>query len=155
MDRRRSLLKIAALRSEREQQEGVNCTKGYLQLQSAGLLFEGPRTLECLFRYIPSDKMQVIAGFGISMIEIYALTTNQLRVYCGGGNDMLSEWDRSRTFPGYGIQDHGFIQDRQQYIYPPRLARILPPLQLRPFRGRSSRTLQQRRSCRVCGTVSR
>lgn len=86
MDRRRNLLKIAALRSEREQQVGVNCTKGYLQLQSAGLLFEGPRTLECLFRYIPSDKMQVIAGFGISMIEIYALTTNQLRVYCGGGN---------------------------------------------------------------------
>lgn len=86
MDRRRSLLKIAALRSEREQQVGVNCTKGCLQLQSAGLLFEGPRTLECLFRYIPSDKMQVIAGFGISMIEIYALTTNQLRVYCGGGN---------------------------------------------------------------------
>lgn len=86
MDRRRNLLKIAALRSEREQQVGVNCTKGYLQSQSAGLLFEGPRTLECLFRYIPSDKMQVIAGFGISMIEIYALTTNQLRVYCGGGN---------------------------------------------------------------------
>lgn len=86
MDRRRSLLKIAALRSEREPQVGVNCTKGYLQLQSAGLLFEGPRTLECLFRYIPSDKMQVIAGFGVSMIEIYALTTNQLRVYCGGGS---------------------------------------------------------------------
>lgn len=86
MDRRRSLLKIAALRSEREQQVGVNCTKGYLQSQSAGLLFEGPRTLECLFRYIPSDKIQVIAGFGITMIEIYALTTNQLRVYCGGGN---------------------------------------------------------------------
>lgn len=86
MDRRRNLLKIAALRSEREQQVGVNCTKGYLQSQSAELLFEGPRTLECLFRYIPSDKMQVIAGFGISMIEIYALTTNQLRVYCGGGN---------------------------------------------------------------------
>lgn len=86
MDRRRSLLKIAALRSEREQQVGVNCTKGYLQSQSAGLLFEGPRTLKCLFRYIPSDKIQVIAGFGISMIEIYALTTNQLRVYCGGGN---------------------------------------------------------------------
>lgn len=86
MDRRRSLLKIAALRSEREQQEGVDCTKGYLQSQDAGLLFEGPRTLECFFKYIPSDKIQVIAGFGISMIEIYALTTNQLRVYCGGGN---------------------------------------------------------------------
>ncbi len=86
MDRRRSLLKIAALRSERERQEGVDCTKGYLQSQDAGLLFDGPRTLEGFFKYIPSDKMQVIAGFGISMIEIYALTTNQLRVYCGGGN---------------------------------------------------------------------
>lgn len=86
MDRRRSLLKIAALRSERERQEGVNCTKGYLQSQDAGLLFDGPRTLECLFRYIPSDKIQAIAGFGISMIEIQTLTTNRLRVYCGGGN---------------------------------------------------------------------
>ena len=86
MDRRRSLLKIAALRSEREQQVGVNCTKGYLQSKDAGLLFDGPRTLECFFKYISSDKMQVIAGLGISMIEIYALTTNQLRVYCGGGN---------------------------------------------------------------------
>ena len=79
-------MKIAALRSERERQAGVDCTKGYLQSQDAGLLFDGPRTLECFFKYIPSDKMQVIAGFGISMIEIYALTTNQLRVYCGGGN---------------------------------------------------------------------
>lgn len=86
MDRRRRLLKIAALRSEREQQVGVNCTKGYLQSKDAGLLFDGPRTLECFFKYISSDKMQVIAGLGISMIEIYALTTNQLRVYCGGGN---------------------------------------------------------------------
>ena len=86
MDRRRSLLKIAALRSEREQQEGVDCTKGYLQSQDAGLLFEGPRTLECFFKYIPSDKIQVIAEFSSSMIEIHALTTNQLRVYCGGRN---------------------------------------------------------------------
>lgn len=70
----------------RRMAKGVNCTKGYLLSRDAGLLFEGPRTLECLFRYIPSDKMQVIAGFGIPMIEIHALTTNQLRVYCGGGN---------------------------------------------------------------------
>ena len=86
MDRRRSLLKIAALRSERERQAGVDCTKGYLQSQDAGLLFEGPRTLEVFFTCVSSDRLQVIAGFGISMIEIYALTTNQLRVYCGGGN---------------------------------------------------------------------
>ena len=86
MDRRRSLLKIAALRSERERQAGVNCTKGYLQSQDAGLLFDGPRTLECFFKYIPSDKTQVIAGLGISMIEIQTMTINHLRVYCGGGN---------------------------------------------------------------------
>jgi hypothetical protein len=86
MERRRSLLKIAALRSERERQAGVNCTKGYLQSQDAGLLFDGPRTLECFFKYIPSDKTQVIAGLGNSMIEIQVLPTNHLRVYCGGGN---------------------------------------------------------------------
>lgn len=70
----------------RRMAKGVNCTKGYLQSLDAGLLFEGSRTLECFFKYIPSDKMQVIAGFGISMIEIQILKTNQLRVYCGGGN---------------------------------------------------------------------
>ena len=86
MDRRRSLLKIAAYRQSRERQEGVNCTKGYLQSQDAGLLFDGPRTLECFFKYIPSDKTQVIAGFGIYMIEIQTMTINHLRVYCGGGN---------------------------------------------------------------------
>ena len=69
----------------RRMAKGVNCTKGYLRSLDAGLLFDGPRTLECFFKYIPSDKMQVIAGFGISMIEIFALTTNKLRVYCGGG----------------------------------------------------------------------
>lgn len=65
----------------RRMAKGVNCTKGYLRSLDAGLLFDGPRTLECFFKYIPSDKVQVIAGFGISMIEIYALTTNKLRVY--------------------------------------------------------------------------
>ena len=85
MDRRRSLLKIAALRSERERQEGVNCTKGYLQSQDAGLLFEGPRTLECFFTYVPSGRMQVIAGFGSSMMEV-SVISSVIRVYCGGGN---------------------------------------------------------------------
>ena len=49
MDRRRSLLKIAALRSERERQVGVNCTKGYLESTDAGLLFDGPRSMELAF----------------------------------------------------------------------------------------------------------
>lgn len=78
--------KIAAYRQSREQQVGVNCTKGSLESTDAELSFDGPRTLECFFKYISSDKMQVIAGFGIFMLEIQILTTNQLRVYCGGGN---------------------------------------------------------------------
>ncbi|MEE0599485.1 MAG: hypothetical protein UCK97_10605 [Acutalibacteraceae bacterium] len=69
--------------------KGVNCTKGYFQSLDAGLLFDGPRTLECFFKYIPSDKTQVIAGFGIYMIEIQTLATNHLRVYCGGGNAIV------------------------------------------------------------------
>ena len=75
--------KIAAYRQSRERQVGVNCTKGYLQSQDAGLLFEGPRTLECFFTYVPSDKMQVIAGFGSSMMEI-SVVSSEIRFYCGG-----------------------------------------------------------------------
>lgn len=85
MDRRRSLLKIAALRTEREHQQGVDCSQGYLQSPAAGLQAEGPRTLECLFKYAPSDKMQMIAGFGSSMMEVDVMSSaNQIRFYCGG-----------------------------------------------------------------------
>lgn len=73
----------------RRMAKGVNCTKGYLQSMADGLLFEGPRTFECFFTYVPSDKMQVIAGFGIYMIEIQTMTTNQLSVYCGGGKAIV------------------------------------------------------------------
>lgn len=73
----------------RRMAKGVNCTKGYLRSLDAGLLFEGPRTLEVFFTCVSSDRMQVIAGFGISMIEIQTLTTNQLCVYCGGGNAIV------------------------------------------------------------------
>lgn len=76
--------KIAAYRQAREHQEGVDCTQGYLQSYDAGLLFEGPRTLECLFRYIPGDETQVIAGFGSSMMEIYTTSSgNQISFHCG------------------------------------------------------------------------
>lgn len=63
--------------------KGVNCTKGYLQSLDAGLLFEGSRTLECFFTYVPSDKMQIIAGFGSSMMEI-SVVSSEIRFYCGG-----------------------------------------------------------------------
>lgn len=67
----------------RRMAKGVNCTKGYLQSLDAGLLFEGSRTLECFFTYVPSDKMQVIAGFSSSMMEI-SVVSSEIRFYCGG-----------------------------------------------------------------------
>jgi hypothetical protein len=67
----------------RRMAKGVNCTKGYLGSTDAGLLFDGPRTLECFFTYVPSDKMQVIAGFGSSMMEI-SVISSAIRFYCGG-----------------------------------------------------------------------
>lgn len=67
----------------RRMAKGVNCTKGYLQSLDAGLLFEGSRTLECFFTYVPSDKMQIIAGFGSSMMEI-SVVSSEIRFYCGG-----------------------------------------------------------------------
>lgn len=67
----------------RRMAKGVNCTKGYLQSQDAGLLFEGSRTLECFFTYVPSDKMQIIAGFSSSMMEI-SVVSSEIRFYCGG-----------------------------------------------------------------------
>ena len=160
----------------RRMAKGVNCTKGYLQSLDAGLLFEGSRTLECFFTYVPSDKMQIIAAFGSSMMEI-SVVSSEIRFYCGGaykstvvvpGNNYLVDIAYDGTtaicylngaeaarFPvtGYKVTDM-FRTGSNTYI-PPRLDRILPPLQLRYFRERSSRALQQRRSCRVCGTVSR
>lgn len=67
----------------RRMAKGVNCTKGYLQSLDAGLLFEGSRTLECFFTYVPSDKMQIIAGFSSSMMEI-SVVSSEIRFYCGG-----------------------------------------------------------------------
>jgi len=67
----------------RRMAKGVNCTKGYLQSLDAGLLFEGSRTLECFFTYVPSDKMQIIAAFGSSMMEI-SVVSSEIRFYCGG-----------------------------------------------------------------------
>lgn len=83
MDRRRSLLKIAALRSEREQQVGVNCTKGYLESTDAGLLFDGPRSMECFFNLRQSDGTQRPAQFSISMLAIAVTPMDAIMFHCG------------------------------------------------------------------------
>lgn len=83
MDRRRSLLKIAALRSEREQQVGVNCTKGYLESTDAGLLFDGPRSMECFFNLRQSDGAQRPAQFSTSMLAIAVTPMDAIMFHCG------------------------------------------------------------------------
>lgn len=83
MDRRRSLLKIAALRSEREQQVGVNCTKGYLESTDAGLLFDGPRSMECFFNLRQSDGTQRPAQFSTSMLAIAVTPMDAIMFHCG------------------------------------------------------------------------
>lgn len=83
MDRRRNLLKIAALRSEREQQVGVNCTKGYLESTDAGLLFDGPRSMECFFNLRQSDGTQRPAQFSTSMLAIAVTPMDAIMFRCG------------------------------------------------------------------------
>lgn len=83
MDRRRSLLKIAALRSEREQQVGVNCTKGHLESTDAGLLFDGPRSMECFFNLRQSDGTQRPAQFSTSMLAIAVTPMDAIMFHCG------------------------------------------------------------------------
>ena len=83
MDRRRSLLKIAALRSEREQQVGVNCTKGYLGSTDAGLLFDGPRSMECFFHLRQSDGTQRPVQFSTSMLAIAVTPMDAIMFHCG------------------------------------------------------------------------
>lgn len=83
MDRRRSLLKIAALRSERERQVGVNCTKGYLESTDAGLLFDGPRSMECFFNLRQSDGTQRPAQFSTAMLAIAVTPMGAIMFHCG------------------------------------------------------------------------
>ena len=76
--------KIAAYRQAREHQEGVDASQGYLTTNAAGVLFEGPRTFVCHFKYEAGSRLQGIAGFTIPMMVLeIAPSTNLLRFYCG------------------------------------------------------------------------
>lgn len=85
--RRRDFLILAAQRQERERQIGADCSKGYLESADAGLLFDGPQTLECFFRHKHEIKLQRPAGFsGDSMELSIPGSTDTLVLYCGGSH---------------------------------------------------------------------
>lgn len=83
--------KIAAARQSRERQQGVDCSQGYLRSTDAGLMFEGPRTLEVFFNYQRSTAYQRPAGFTADTLELEILASNDTLVfYCGRGRVQAS-----------------------------------------------------------------
>lgn len=83
--------KIAAVRQSRERQHGVNCPEGYLRSTNAGLLFDGPRTLEVFFNYQRNAAYQRPAGFTADTIEFEIPASNDTLVfYCGRGRVQAS-----------------------------------------------------------------
>lgn len=68
----------------RRMAKGVDASKGYLTANAAGVLFEGPQTFVCHFKYEAGIRLQGIAGFTVPMMDLeIAPSTNLLRFYCG------------------------------------------------------------------------
>jgi hypothetical protein len=68
----------------RRMAKGVDASKGYLTTNAAGVLFEGPRTFVCHFKYEAGIRLQGIAGFTVPIMALeIAPSTNLLRFYCG------------------------------------------------------------------------
>lgn len=67
----------------RRMAKGVNCTKGYLQSQDAGLLFDGSRSMECFFNLRQSDGTQRPAQFSTSMLAIAVTPMDAIMFHCG------------------------------------------------------------------------
>lgn len=75
--------KIAAVRQSRERQQGVDCSQGYLGSTDAGLLFDGPRTLEVFFKYVPDSSSQFPIALSTSMMCFELSPSNVIRFFCG------------------------------------------------------------------------
>lgn len=75
--------KVAAARQSRERQQGVDCSQGHLGSMDAGLLFDGPRTLECFFKYIPDSSPQFPIALSTSMMCFELSPSNVIRFFCG------------------------------------------------------------------------
>lgn len=83
MSRRASLLQQVAWVQGRQAQIGVNASKGYLSSTAPGLLFDGPRSMECFFNLRQSDGTQRPAQFSTSMIAIAVTPMDAIMFHCG------------------------------------------------------------------------
>lgn len=70
----------------RRMAKGVDASKGYLTTNAAGVLFEGPRTLECYLKYMPHSETQSPFASSVYMMAIEFMPTNIALFYCGGKN---------------------------------------------------------------------
>lgn len=70
----------------RRMAKGVNASKGYLTTNAAGVLFEGPRTLECYLKYMPHSETQFPFASSVYMMAIEFMPTNITLFYCGRKN---------------------------------------------------------------------
>ena len=67
----------------RRMAQGVDASKGYLESTDAGLLFDGPRSMECFFNLRQSDGTQRPAQFSTSMLAIAVTPMDAIMFHCG------------------------------------------------------------------------
>lgn len=69
---------------------GVDASKGYLESTDAGLLFDGPRSMECFFNLRQSDGTQRPAQFSTSMMAIAVTPMDAIMFHCGNKSLQVS-----------------------------------------------------------------
>lgn len=74
----------------RRMAKGVDASKGYLKSTDAGLLFDGPRSMECFFNLRQSDGTQRPAQFSTSMIAIAVTPMDAIMFHCGNKSLQVS-----------------------------------------------------------------
>lgn len=90
MDRRRSLLKIAALRTEREHQQGAYTAKGGFT-SAAPELRKPPFTVQCVFvpRSLAARQTPFTMGGGSNVPRIDILPEGKMSVYFGSSSNSI------------------------------------------------------------------
>ena len=74
----------------RRMAKGVDASKGYLESTDAGILFDGPRSMECFFNLRQSDGTQRPAQFSTSMLAIAVTPMDAIMFHCGNKSLQVS-----------------------------------------------------------------
>ena len=74
----------------RRMAKGVDASKGYLESTDAGILFDGPRSMECFFNLRQSDGTQRPAQFSTSMMAIAVTPMDAIMFHCGNKSLQVS-----------------------------------------------------------------